>query len=98
MIVEHAVLSIKAGQEEAFITAMNEALPLISATQGFRSLKVSRGVESPSLFVLDVEWDSIEAHVEGFRGSDRFEEWRRLTHHFYEPAPIVEHFTPIAEA
>ncbi len=98
MIVEHAVLSIKPGQEEAFIAAMNEALPLISATEGFVSIKVSRGVESPSLFILDVEWKSVEAHIEGFRGSDRFEEWRRLTHHFYDPAPVVEHFAPIAEA
>ena len=41
---------------------------------------------------------AVEAHIEGFRGSDRFEEWRRLTHHFYDPAPVVEHFAPIAEA
>ena len=98
MIVEHALLQVRPGEEEDFIAAINEALPLIAATEGFRSIKVSRGIESPSTFVLDVEWDSLEAHVEGFRGSDRFEEWRRLTHRFYEPFPVVEHFEPIAEA
>ena len=98
MIVEHAVLNVTPGEEEAFVAAMNQALPLISATEGFVSITVSRGIESPSLFILDVEWESVAAHLEGFRGSDRFEEWRRLTHHFYASAPVVEHFTPIAQA
>jgi heme-degrading monooxygenase HmoA len=98
MIVEHAVLNVRPGHEEDFVAAINEALPLIRATEGFRTITVSRGIESPSQFILDVEWDSVAAHVDGFRGSDRFAEWKRLTHHFYEPAPVVEHFTPIASA
>ena len=28
----------------------------------------------------------------GFRQSERYEEWRRLLHHFYDPFPTVEHY------
>ena len=98
MIVEHAVLSVRPGQEEAFIVAITEGLPLLAATEGFISAQISRGIESPSTFSLDVEWDSVAAHTEGFRGSDRFAAWKALTHHFYDPFPVVEHFAPIATA
>jgi len=30
--------------------------------------------------------------TEGFRGSERYAEWKRLLHHFYEPFPVVEHY------
>ena len=98
MIVEHAVLSVRPGQEEAFIVAITEGLPLLAATEGFISAQISRGIESPSTFILDVEWDSVAAHTEGFRGSDRFAAWKALTHHFYDPFPVVEHLAPIATA
>jgi heme-degrading monooxygenase HmoA len=98
MIVEHAVLCVRPGEEEAFITAVNEGLPLLAETEGFIRATISRGIESPSTFILDVEWESVEAHTEGFRGSERFATWKALTHHFYEPFPVVEHFTPIASA
>ena len=98
MIIEHAVLQVRPGMEEDYIDAINGATHLIAATPGFRSIRVVRGIESPSQFVLLVEWDTIEAHTEGFRGSEAFLEWRAALHHFYEPAPVVEHFEIIAQA
>ena len=32
------------------------------------------------------------AHEEGFRKSPRYQEWRRLLHHFYDPFPTVLHY------
>ena len=52
-------------------------------------------MESPSAYLLLVEWESIEAHTEGFRGSEEYEQWRSLLHHFYEPFPVVEHFLQV---
>jgi len=45
--------------------------------------------------MLLVEWDSIEAHTEGFRGSEDYAQWRALLHHFYDPFPVVEHFLQV---
>ena len=97
MIVEHAIMDVIPGQEEAYEAALAEALPFISSSPGFRSLRILHGIESPSRYVLLVEWDTLEAHTEGFRGSPAFESWRALLHHFYEPFPVVEHFTIAAE-
>ncbi|MEI8050908.1 MAG: antibiotic biosynthesis monooxygenase [Actinomycetes bacterium] len=98
MIVEHAVLEVRPGQEAAFETALQEALVHISSSPGFGSLRVARGIESASRYILVVEWDTLEAHTEGFRGSPAYDKWRAALHHFYEPFPTVEHFTVVAEA
>jgi len=98
VITEHAVLNVIAGQAEDFIAAMDDAKRLIAASPGFRSLRVQRGHENPNTFVLLVEWDSLEAHTEGFRGSPAYQEWRALLHHFYDPHPVVEHFSTVVTA
>jgi quinol monooxygenase YgiN len=56
---------------------------------------MTRGIESPSRFVLMVEWDSVEAHEQNFRATDRFTAWRAaLGPHFAGP-PRVEHFADL---
>lgn len=92
MILEHAVLNVKPGQADAFEAAMQEALPLISASSGFLGLEVLPCLESPNRYLLLVRWESVEAHDPGFRGSDRYPRWRELLHRFYDPFPTVEHY------
>ena len=92
MILEHAILNVKAGEAPAFEIAMREALPLISATPGFISLEVLPCVETPGRYLLLVQWQTLEAHTQGFRGSDRYDKWRKLLHHFYDPFPTVLHY------
>jgi heme-degrading monooxygenase HmoA len=92
MITEHAILSIKSGDEAAFEAAFAEARPIIESMKGFRSLRLLKGIESPSHYLLLVEWDSVEDHTVGFRESPEYEDWRRLLHHFYDPFPEVQHF------
>jgi heme-degrading monooxygenase HmoA len=95
MVLEHAILPVRPGQETDFESAFAQARPLISDRPGFVSLSLSRSVESPSLYLLLVEWDSIEAHTEGFRGSKEYVQWRELLHHFYDPFPVVEHYNQV---
>lgn len=95
VIVEHALLDVVAGQEQRFEEAFAEAEAIISSMPGFRSLRLERGVERPSRYLLLVEWDRLEDHTEGFRGSAGYQDWRRLLHHFYDPAPVVEHYEPL---
>ena len=95
MIREHALLPVRPRQEAAFEAAFAQARPLIEATPGFGGLSLSRSVESPSTYLLLVEWESVEAHTVGFRGSERYVHWRELLHHFYDPFPLVEHFVEV---
>ena len=95
-VCEHAVLPVRPGQEAAFEAAFRRARPLIEVTPGFRGLTLSRSVESPSTYLLLVEWSDVAAHEEGFRGSERYEHWRALLHGFYEPFPVVEHVVAVS--
>lgn len=92
MILEAAILNIKPGKEEAFEAAMKKARPLIAATPGFIGIDVQRSVETRSNYLLLVRWEKLEDHTVGFRQSDRYQEWRKALHHFYEPMPVVEHY------
>ncbi len=93
MILEHAILSVREGSGDAFQTAMREALPLIEATPGFIKLEIRKCLETENRYLLLVWWERLEDHVEGFRGSDRYQRWRALLHHFYDPFPLVEHYS-----
>ena len=92
MILESAILNVRPGQEAAFEAALREARPLIAATPGFRAIAVRRCIETPNRYLLLVDWETLEDHTVGFRQSERYQKWRDLLHHFYDPFPVVEHF------
>jgi heme-degrading monooxygenase HmoA len=92
MILEVGILNVVPGEESAFEQALQIAKPLIAATPGFESIKVHPCVETPNRYLLLVTWRTLEDHTIGFRQSDRFPEWRKLLHHFYDPPPVIEHY------
>jgi heme-degrading monooxygenase HmoA len=95
MILEVAVLDVRPTEETAFETAMREARPFIEATPGFGGMNLRRSIETPNRYLLTVSWEKLEDHTIGFRQSDRYQRWRALLHHFYDPFPVVEHYTEI---
>jgi heme-degrading monooxygenase HmoA len=98
VITEHAVLPVLPGRAAEFIETMERAKSIIAGSPGFISLRVERCVEQPDNFLLLVAWETLEDHTVGFRGSDAYQEWRALLHHFYDPFPVVEHFETVAMA
>ena len=92
MILEHALLTVRPGRQVEFEATFAQARSIIAAMPGFRSLRLARGLEQDDVYLLLVEWDRLEDHTEGFRGSPEYQEWRRLLHHFYDPFPTVQHF------
>jgi heme-degrading monooxygenase HmoA len=98
VITEHALLRVVPGREDEFVEAMERAKSLIASSPGFVSLRVARGIEQPGCFLLLVEWETLEDHTEGFRGSGAYEQWRTALHHFYDPFPVVEHFETVVTA
>jgi heme-degrading monooxygenase HmoA len=92
MILEHAILDVTPEDSEEYEAALRDALPLIAATKGFRKLEVRPCLEKSGRYLLLVEWETLEDHTEGFRGSERYQQWRQMLHRFYQPFPTVEHF------
>jgi heme-degrading monooxygenase HmoA len=72
MVIKLADIAVRPGQEDAFVAAYREGVAQLHASPGFRSVRMTRGIETPSRFVLLVEWDDLEAHTKGFRESERF--------------------------
>jgi hypothetical protein len=60
MVLEHALLDVIPGREAEFEETFAVAKGLIAASPGFRSLRLSRGLETPNRYLLLVEWDTLE--------------------------------------
>lgn len=93
MVLEIAILNVKPGEEPSFEAAFAEAKKFIQASQGYLGHELRRCVESPSRYLLQVRWERLEDHTEGFRGSTDYRQWAALLHHYYEPFPEVEYYS-----
>jgi heme-degrading monooxygenase HmoA len=98
MVLEVAVLNLRAGGSGAFEAAFREAWPILAASPGYQRHELRRCLEAPDRYLLLVWWDSLESHTQGFRRSPGYERWRALLHHFYDPFPTVEHYVTVARA
>jgi heme-degrading monooxygenase HmoA len=96
MVLEVALINVTAGEEEAFASAFRVARETLATTPGCLSVRMTRGIESPSRFVLLVEWESVAAHEENSRASDRFTTWRGHIGPYFAGPPDVEHYSDIA--
>jgi heme-degrading monooxygenase HmoA len=92
MILEAVILNIIPGQEKDFEAAFTQAAPIISSMDGYLSHQLHHCIETQNRYMLLVQWRSLEAHTVGFRGSEGYQEWKKLLHHFYDPFPNVEHY------
>jgi heme-degrading monooxygenase HmoA len=92
VVLEAALLNVKAGEGERFEAAMERARPLIAATPGFLGMELRPSLEEAGQYLLLVRWERLEDHTVGFRQSERYAAWRAALHHFYEPFPDVRHF------
>jgi quinol monooxygenase YgiN len=75
MVIEYVRYKIPADQADQFVAAYataGEALRKSSHCLGF---ELSRCMEEPTSFILRIEWDSVEGHMEGFRKSPEFREF-----------------------
>jgi heme-degrading monooxygenase HmoA len=95
MVLEVALIDVLAGREEEFAAAYRKGHELLVTTPGCRSVRMTRGVESASRFVLLVEWDSVDAHLDNFRATDLFTGGPALLGPFFDGAPTVEHFLDV---
>ena len=95
MILEAVFLPVIIGKEAEFETAFRQASPIIASMNGYRSHELHRCIETPGKYLLLVQWETLEDHTIGFRGSAEYAEWKRLLHHFYDPFPVVEHFQQV---
>ena len=92
MVLEVAVLDVKRSETVAFEAAFAQAEAIIASMPGYRAHELRRCLENAARYLLLVQWETLEAHTVGFRGSPEYLRWKALLHHFYDPFPTVEHY------
>ncbi len=95
MVLEVAVLNVKRGEAENFEAAFARAESIIASVPGCISHELKRCIEDDHRYLLLVQWQTLEDHTVGFRGSAAYQEWRALLHRFYDPFPTVEHYVSL---
>lgn len=96
MVLEVAILDVIPGKECEFQASFSKAQKIIASMGGYVSHELKRCIEKPSRFILLVNWETLEDHTQGFRGSAEYQEWKALLHHFYDPFPEVDHYEDVA--
>jgi heme-degrading monooxygenase HmoA len=98
MILEFAQITIHPGSEAKFEAVFAAAIKVLGSSKGYLSHELRRSVETPNRYALMVQWQTLEDHTVGFRGSPAFTEWRAHIGPFLEAPPVVEHFEAVAGA
>lgn len=98
MILEVADIRIAPGKQAEFDEAIERGLrTVIARAQGVRGWRVHKGIESPERYVLQISWETLEAHTVAFRQGPLFAEWRAIVGPFFAQPPVVEHFELVTE-
>ncbi|MBK0370145.1 antibiotic biosynthesis monooxygenase family protein [Flavobacterium agrisoli] len=95
MILEAAILYVKADLKLHFESDFEKASAYISSIEGYISHSLQKCIEVENKYLLLVEWQDLESHTVGFRTSEAYLEWKKILHHYYNPFPIVEHFETV---
>ena len=91
MIYEIAQIQVKPATHAAFEAAVAAAVPLFQRARGCVSMRLERSIEQADGYRLVVGWATLDDHMVHFRGSEDFQEWRRLVGGFFAGPPQVEH-------
>ncbi len=95
MILETAILDIIPAKTVEFEQAFAKAQKIISSMNGYIWHELHKCIERENRYILLVKWQTLEDHTIGFRQSPEYQEWKKLLHHFYDPFPVVEHYTMV---
>jgi quinol monooxygenase YgiN len=95
MILEIAEIEVKSGEEADFEAAARKAVPLFLRAHGCHGVELHRVLEEPGRYKLLVQWARVEDHMELFRNSEDFQEWRRLAGPHFAAPPNVVHTTNV---
>ena len=95
MVLELVHLNIIPGKETEYEAVLSEAWKVIARAPGFVDFECKRCVERPGHYTLHITWETLDAHMEGFRHSPDFNVWRSMVQKFYDGPASVEHFRKV---
>jgi quinol monooxygenase YgiN len=96
MVIEIAELSIRPGTQAEFEAALERGLSTVVAlAEGMLGYTVMRCVEDPDRYVMQIRWESVEAHMVGYREGPLSPQFRALCRPFFTRPASMRHFAVI---
>jgi len=90
MIVEYIRYEIS--DAEPFLRGYEAARVALDSSPHCLAYELSRCTEEPTAFILRIEWDSIEGHLQGFRKSPEFAQFLLAVRPFIENIREMRHY------
>jgi quinol monooxygenase YgiN len=94
MIVEYVRYEVEEARGEAFEAAYAHAAAALDASPHCRAYELSRCVEAPVSYILRIEWDSLEGHLQGFRRSAEFSAFFAAIRPYVDDIAEMRHYAP----
>jgi len=94
MIVEVIRYQIAEGQEAAFEDAYGQAQQYLMDSPHCLGYQLTRCLKHRSRYLLLIRWDSVDGHLQGFRGSPAFQGFLALVAPFFKQVEEMEHYEP----
>jgi len=96
MVTEIIRYLVTDGKEAEFETAYARAAEILDASPFCLNYKLARSLRETNRYLLLIEWESVSAHLEGFRKSAEFGEFFRLVKPYYRMLEEMEHYEATA--
>jgi heme-degrading monooxygenase HmoA len=94
MVTERADIAIVPGREADFETVMVRGCALLAGAAGCLGVSLSRCVERPSRYQLQIRWHLIADH-QAFTKTADFQTFREIAGPFFSDRPAMEHFQQV---
>lgn len=72
MVVEYIRYTLPASEAATFESDYATAAQSLDASPHCLGYELSRCVDEAGVYILRIEWDSVEGHMQGFRNSEAF--------------------------
>ncbi len=92
MIVEYVRYKITQERRSAFESAYLQAQAALQASPHCLRYELSQCVEEPAHYILRIEWDSMDGHLQGFRRSAEFRMFLQAVRPFINEIEEMRHY------
>jgi quinol monooxygenase YgiN len=96
VIVEYIRYRIAADRRPAFERAYEDARKILERSEHCLSYEMTRCTEEPTSYVVRIEWDSIEGHLQGFRRHADFRTFLAGVGPFVQDIQEMRHYEVIS--
>jgi heme-degrading monooxygenase HmoA len=92
MIVEYIRYKIPRERQREFEEAYANASRSLDASKYCQMYELTHCAEEPELYILRIEWDSLDGHMKGFRSSPEFRDFFRYVQPFFNDIQEMRHY------